>query len=171
MTHGRGGARVKAPALPPWEIPPPRDDGVGIALLLPHTKSALYGCGQKGGYNATDYRLSHDCRRGLDIGAGGTVLAQDYPNRPIKVIVGFPAGSSIDVNIRTFAPALEKVLKVPIVVENRPGAGRAVAWTGVAKAKPDGTRWAASIILRSQASLRPAACPSIRWRPSRSSAT
>jgi tripartite-type tricarboxylate transporter receptor subunit TctC len=64
--------------------------------------------------------------------------AQTFPDRPIKVIVGFPAGSSIDVNIRTFAPALEKVLKVPVVVENRPGAGGAVAWTNVAKSKPDG---------------------------------
>ena len=68
----------------------------------------------------------------------GPVLAQDYPNRPIRVIVGFPAGSSIDVNLRTFAPALEKVLKVPIVIENRPGAGGAVAWTDVANAKADG---------------------------------
>jgi tripartite-type tricarboxylate transporter receptor subunit TctC len=69
---------------------------------------------------------------------GGSALSQDYPNRPIKIIVGFPAGSSIDVNIRTIAPALEKILKVPVVVDNRPGAGGAVAWTNVAKAKPDG---------------------------------
>lgn len=68
----------------------------------------------------------------------GPVLAQDYPNRPIKVLVGFPAGSSIDVNLRTFMPALEKILKVPIVVENRPGAAGARAWNDVANAEPDG---------------------------------
>jgi tripartite-type tricarboxylate transporter receptor subunit TctC len=68
----------------------------------------------------------------------GPALAQDYPDRPIKVLVGFPAGSSIDVNLRTFMPALEKILKVPIVVENRPGAGGARAWNDVANAKPDG---------------------------------
>lgn len=68
----------------------------------------------------------------------GPILAQDYPNRPIKIIIGFPAGSSIDVNIRTFTPALQKVLGVPVVVENRPGAGGAVAWNDVANAKPDG---------------------------------
>jgi tripartite-type tricarboxylate transporter receptor subunit TctC len=65
------------------------------------------------------------------------VLA-DYPERPIKVIIGFPAGSSIDVNLRTFMPALQKVLGATIVVENRPGAGGAVAWNDVANAKPDG---------------------------------
>jgi tripartite-type tricarboxylate transporter receptor subunit TctC len=67
----------------------------------------------------------------------GPVLA-DYPERPIKVIIGFPAGSSIDVNLRTFMPALERVLGGTIVVENRPGAGGAVAWNDVANAKPDG---------------------------------
>jgi tripartite-type tricarboxylate transporter receptor subunit TctC len=65
------------------------------------------------------------------------VLA-DYPERPIKVIIGFPAGSSIDVNLRTFMPALQKVLGATIVVENRPGAGGAVAWNDVANSKPDG---------------------------------
>jgi tripartite-type tricarboxylate transporter receptor subunit TctC len=65
------------------------------------------------------------------------VLA-DYPERPIKVIIGFPAGSSIDVNLRTFMPALERVLGGTIVVENRPGAGGAVAWNDVANSKPDG---------------------------------
>lgn len=68
----------------------------------------------------------------------GPAFAQDYPSRSIKVIVGFPAGSSIDVNIRTFTPTLEKILKVPVIVENRPGAGGAVAWTNVARSRPDG---------------------------------
>jgi tripartite-type tricarboxylate transporter receptor subunit TctC len=68
----------------------------------------------------------------------GSAVAADYPSRPITVIVGFPAGSSIDVNLRTFQPALQKVLGVPVVVENRPGAGGAVAWNNVASARPDG---------------------------------
>ncbi|HVZ01675.1 MAG TPA: tripartite tricarboxylate transporter substrate binding protein [Dongiaceae bacterium] len=68
----------------------------------------------------------------------GPVFAEDYPSRPIKVLIGFPAGSSIDVNLRTFMPALQKVLGVPVVVENRPGAGGAVAWNDVANARPDG---------------------------------
>jgi tripartite-type tricarboxylate transporter receptor subunit TctC len=68
----------------------------------------------------------------------GPVSAQDYPTRPITVVVGFPAGSSVDVNVRTLTPYLEKLLKQPVIVENRPGAGGAVAWTNVAKSKPDG---------------------------------
>jgi tripartite-type tricarboxylate transporter receptor subunit TctC len=68
----------------------------------------------------------------------GSAFADNYPSRPIKVLIGFPAGSSIDVNLRTFMPALQKVLGVPVVVENRPGAGGAVAWNDVATARPDG---------------------------------
>lgn len=66
------------------------------------------------------------------------VFAQDYPNRPIEVLVGYPAGSAVDTNVRTIAPALEKILKVPIVVQNKPGAGGAIAFNDVAKARPDG---------------------------------
>ena len=68
----------------------------------------------------------------------GPVLAQEYPDRPIRVLVGYAAGGSVDINIRTIAPFLEKILKVPVIVDNRPGAGGAVAWTNVAKAKADG---------------------------------
>lgn len=75
---------------------------------------------------------------GLISALAGPVLAEDYPNRPIRVVVGFAAGSSIDATIRTVAPFLEKALKVPVIVDNRPGAGGASAWTSVAKARPDG---------------------------------
>jgi tripartite-type tricarboxylate transporter receptor subunit TctC len=54
------------------------------------------------------------------------------------VIVGFPAGSAVDTNIRAILPAMQKILKVPIVVDNRPGAGGAVGWNSLSKAKPDG---------------------------------
>jgi tripartite-type tricarboxylate transporter receptor subunit TctC len=72
------------------------------------------------------------------LAAATSTLADDYPSRPIEVIVGFPAGSAVDTNIRTILPALQKILKVPIVVDNRPGAGGAVGFNAVAKAKPDG---------------------------------
>ena len=68
----------------------------------------------------------------------GSALAQDYPNRPIRIIVGFDPGSSVDTNMRTIAPTLEKILEVPIVIENRPGAGGGIAWTNVSNARPDG---------------------------------
>ncbi|QJP14054.1 tripartite tricarboxylate transporter substrate binding protein [Starkeya sp. ORNL1] len=65
-------------------------------------------------------------------------FAADYPTRPIQVIVGFSAGGAMDATIRTVAPTLEKILGQPVVVINKPGAGGAVAWTDVARSKPDG---------------------------------
>jgi tripartite-type tricarboxylate transporter receptor subunit TctC len=70
--------------------------------------------------------------------AAAPAMADDYPSRPIEVIVGFPPGSAVDVNIRTILPALQKILKVPIVVDNRPGAGGAIAFNALEKSKPDG---------------------------------
>jgi len=75
---------------------------------------------------------------GLVLALTTLAVAQDYPSRPIEVIVGFPAGSAVDTNIRTILPAMQKILKVPIVVDNRPGAGGAVAWHALAKSRPDG---------------------------------
>lgn len=67
-----------------------------------------------------------------------SVMAQDFPSRPIEVIVGFPPGSAVDTNIRAMLPAMQKILNTPIVVLNKPGAGGAVGWNDVATAKPDG---------------------------------
>ena len=51
-----------------------------------------------------------------------TALAQaDYPNRPIKIIVPLPAGGAADVGVRTMAVELEKTLKQPVLVDNKPG--------------------------------------------------
>lgn len=46
---------------------------------------------------------------------------QDYPNRPLKVIIPLPAGGAADVSMRTMALELEKQLKQPVVVDNKPG--------------------------------------------------
>jgi len=53
----------------------------------------------------------------------GPVFAQDYPNRPVTLIVPWPAGGTTDIGMRVSASATEKHLKQKIVVENRPGAG------------------------------------------------
>jgi tripartite-type tricarboxylate transporter receptor subunit TctC len=67
------------------------------------------------------------------------VFAQDaYPSRPITLIVPFPPGGVADITGRPTAIALEKVLKQPVVIANRPGAGGAVGNSLVANAKPDG---------------------------------
>ena len=65
-------------------------------------------------------------------------IAQDYPSRPISLVVGFAPGGNIDVTARTVATAMAKVLGQPVVVENRPGAGGIVAHTAVANAEPNG---------------------------------
>ena len=66
-------------------------------------------------------------------------LAQDqYPSHSITMIVPFPPGGVADTTGRPTAAALEKVLKQPIAVTNRPGAGGAVGNAAVANAKPDG---------------------------------
>lgn len=64
--------------------------------------------------------------------------AQQYPTRPINMIVAFPAGGSTDIGARVVAGITEKILGQPIVVVNRGGAGGQVGWTELARAKPDG---------------------------------
>jgi tripartite-type tricarboxylate transporter receptor subunit TctC len=71
--------------------------------------------------------------------AAQPAVAQDaFPSRAITMIVPFPPGGVADITGRPTAAALEKVLKQPIAVTNRPGAGGAVGNAAVANAKPDG---------------------------------
>ncbi len=62
----------------------------------------------------------------------------DYPNRPIRLIVGFTAGGGTDTYARIVAPKLSERLSQQILVDNRPGAGGSIATNLVAKAPPDG---------------------------------
>ena len=64
--------------------------------------------------------------------------ADDYPSRPVKVIVPFGAGGPTDVFTRAIADELSKSLHQPFVMENRPGAGTTIGTEIVSKAKPDG---------------------------------
>jgi tripartite-type tricarboxylate transporter receptor subunit TctC len=69
------------------------------------------------------------------------VVAQSspaWPNRPIKMVVGFPAGQGSDAAARFYADILQRELGQPMVVENRPGAGATLAAGMVAKAAADG---------------------------------
>ena len=61
-----------------------------------------------------------------------------YPNRPIKLIVGFPPGGGIDFTARLIQPALEAALGQPVVIDYKPGAGGVIAATELTRAAPDG---------------------------------
>ena len=64
--------------------------------------------------------------------------AETFPTKPIRLLVGFPVGGGADLAARVLAPRLGEALGQQIVVDNRPGAGSAIASEIVAKATPDG---------------------------------
>jgi tripartite-type tricarboxylate transporter receptor subunit TctC len=87
------------------------------------------------------------CRRKfLHLGAGAAAppaasrlaWAQAYPSHPVRIIVGFPAGSSSDIAARLIAQWLSEHLGQPFVIENRPGAGGSIATDAVVRAPADG---------------------------------
>jgi tripartite-type tricarboxylate transporter receptor subunit TctC len=75
---------------------------------------------------------------GAVIAAAPASKADEYPARPVKVIVPFGAGGPTDVYTRAIAEELRKSLHQPFVMENRPGAGTTIGTDVVAKAPPDG---------------------------------
>lgn len=74
----------------------------------------------------------------LAILLSSNLFASDYPNRPIKVIVPFPPGGSVDYIARIIAPKLSLELGQPIVIENKGGASGVIGTTEASKAMPDG---------------------------------
>jgi len=70
--------------------------------------------------------------------AAAPARAEDFPTRPIRLIVGFPAGSGPDIVARIVGQGMSEKLGQSVVVENRPGAGSNMATADVAHAPPDG---------------------------------
>ena len=68
----------------------------------------------------------------------GQALAQNYPNRPLRLIVPFPAGGGVDTMARILAQKMTDIVKQPVLVEHKPGAGGNVGSDFVAKSQPDG---------------------------------
>src|SRR5262249_81443 len=96
-------------------------------------------------------------------GAGGLpsvsriARAQDRQSRPVRIIVGFTAGSATDITARLFAQKLNEAWKTPVTVENIPGAGGSVGAERVAKSAPDGSTlyWGANGAMTINPSLQP----------------
>ena len=74
----------------------------------------------------------------IGLASAAPSFAQDYPNKPIRLIVGFPPGGGVDLTARVTAAAMEKSLGQPLVVDNRSGAGGGIGADLAAKAAPDG---------------------------------
>ena len=67
--------------------------------------------------------------------------AQEWPSKPLRIIVSVPPGGGIDQITRVFSPRLGEALGQPVVVENRAGAASIIGAEVVAKAAPDGYTW------------------------------
>jgi tripartite-type tricarboxylate transporter receptor subunit TctC len=74
----------------------------------------------------------------IAVGLAGTAAADDYPNRPVKLVMGFGPGGLGDIAGRAIAQRMSPSLGKPMVIENMPGAGGMTAAASVARAAPDG---------------------------------
>ena len=94
--------------------------------------------------------------------AANQALAQAWPSRQIRIVVPFAAGGAVDVTARIFAQRFQDALKVPVIVENRAGAGGNIGAETVAKAAPDGY----TILLNTNGqAISPATYKSLPWSP------
>ncbi|MDK2877418.1 MAG: hypothetical protein PWR06_134 [Thermoanaerobacteraceae bacterium] len=98
---------------------------IALVVVVLFTISMLSGCGANSGGSGKS-------------GESQEVKKDDYPNKPITVIVSFAAGGGTDVGARVLLPYVEKELGVPLNVVNKPGGGGWVGWTELVNANPDG---------------------------------
>ncbi len=91
------------------------------------------------------------------LGVASASAQGSYPDKPVRFIVGFTAGSATDITARIFAQKFAEAWNVPVTVENVPGAGGSVGGDRVAKSAPDGTTfyWGANGALTINPTLLP----------------
>lgn len=100
---------------------------------------------------------------GLALSVASQVMADAYPSRPVTLIVPFPPGGAADTVGRYYAEQLSASLGQPVVVDNKPGAGTAIAAEAVAKAKPDG--YTLSLATAGQLAILPGLQKDLRYDP------
>lgn len=91
-----------------------------------------------------------------------TALAQDYPSKPVTIVVPFSPGGATDIMSRTLAERLNARLGKPVLVENKPGAGTMIASDFVAKAAPDGHTF---LLAASSLGIAPALYSKVNYDP------
>jgi tripartite-type tricarboxylate transporter receptor subunit TctC len=101
----------------------------------------------------------------LTLALAGIAHAQPYPSKPVRIIVPFGAGSTIDIFGRTIAPKLTEALGQQVIVENRAGAGGAIGLDVTAKAPKDG--YTLAIGASGPLAINPGLDPRLPWDPVR----
>jgi tripartite-type tricarboxylate transporter receptor subunit TctC len=98
------------------------------------------------------------------LGMPADARAQGYPNKPIRLVVGFAPGGAADTVARAIGEYLGRTLGQPVVIENRAGAGSSIAAENVARSAPDGY----SVLIASPASIsvNPALNAKLNYKPS-----
>ena len=86
-----------------------------------------------------------------------------YPNKPIRVVVGFAPGGAADYVARSMGDAFSKALGQPVLVDNKPGNGSSIAAELVAKSAPDG--YTILVASPSSISVNPALNPKLGYKP------
>lgn len=105
------------------------------------------------------------CAAVLCLAATNASLAAGYPDKPIRLVVPFPAGGATDLFSRTLSQKLGERLGAQLIVDNRPGAGGAIGSDAVAKASPDG--YTLLFTTSSTHSIGPYICPKLPYDPVR----
>src|SRR5262249_9743703 len=90
-----------------------------------------------------------DCTRSLFVAVlalslSPTAEAQTYPDKPVRIVVPYAPGGSVDLVARVLGQKLQESFGQPVVIDNRAGAGGAIGVDAVAKSKPDGYTLVAS---------------------------
>jgi tripartite-type tricarboxylate transporter receptor subunit TctC len=119
--------------------------------------------GDRHDFSITRRRLLQSAAIGLVAGRATAAAAQEFPSRPVTIVVPFPPGGQADTLTRLVAAEMSARLGQPVVVDNRSGAGGAVGTASVAQAKPDGH----TLIYSSSGTMvvLPATTPKLAYNP------
>jgi tripartite-type tricarboxylate transporter receptor subunit TctC len=110
-------------------------------------------------------RLARSLLVVLSLALAGSALAQQYPAKPVRIIVPFPPGQATDILARLLADQLSKSLGQQFIADNRPGAGGSVGTDAAAKAAPDGYTLVMATI--STFGINPSLYPKLGYSPLR----